>query len=182
MGGRPAGAGVGKAVGGPRQAAFAEPGGSEERAFPAAATTSAPLPIAYEIASRIAGSGKFEPTERLITRAPWSAAHVTPSAMFDVVPDPFEPMALTGRILHWPQTPGTPMLLLLRAAITPATSVPCPKSSAAFAVPAITFQPGRTAPARPGFVASTPLPTTATTTLLEPVEAFHASGRWMFAD
>src|SRR5258708_17829344 len=101
--------------------------------------------------------------------------------MFDVVRDPFEPMALTGRILHWPQTPGTPIPLLLRAAITPATSVPCPKSSAGFELPAITFQPGRTAPARSGVVASTPLSTTATTTLLHPVEAFHASGMWIFA-
>ena len=62
----------------------------------------------------------------LITRAPWSAAQTIPSAMSAALPAPFAPITLTGISEQRGQAPTPPMPLFERAAITPATSVPCP--------------------------------------------------------
>src|SRR6266516_2252897 len=60
----------------------------------------------------------------LMIEAPWSAAQTIPLAIVDEEPMPLSFITLTGRIWHDQQRPATPMPLLPRAAMMPATAVP----------------------------------------------------------
>ena len=62
----------------------------------------------------------IEPSERLTTSAPWSAAHRMPSPMSSEEPEPAS-STLTGRIFALGATPTTPTPLLRTAATVPAT-------------------------------------------------------------
>ena len=112
----------------------------------------------------------------LITRAPWSAAQAIPSAMSAALPAPLPPITLTGISEHCEQAPTPPMPLFERAAITPATSVPCPWSSLASASSLTASQPSTKAPWRSGWLRSTPVSSTATTTSAAPLVTRHAAG------
>ena len=95
-------------------------------------------------------------------RAPWSAAQTMPAATSTSLPEPVESSTLTGRIDASGATPDSARPLPSTSATVPATCVPCPLSSTASSLRAITFQPGSRRPARSG-VAATPVSTTATT-------------------
>jgi hypothetical protein len=92
--------------------------------FPAAATRTAPLAVAYATASASAWVVPVPPRLMLMTRAPWSVAHTMPRATVDVVPEPFASSTLTGMSAHCQQRPATPSRLSERAAATPAAAVP----------------------------------------------------------
>ena len=108
--------------------------------------------------------------------APWSAAQITPAAMFASVPVPRASMTFTGRIEHAGQAPIAPSRFMAPAAVV-ATSVPCPWSSSAFPSPFTSSTPGRTRPARSAWPANTPVSTTAITTEGLPVPKSQARGR-----
>ena len=104
----------------------------------------------------------------LITWAPWSAAQTIPSAMSAALPEPLPPITLTGISEHSAQAPTPPRPLFERAAITPATSVPCPWSSSGSASSLTASQPETNEPWRSGWLRSTPVSRTATTTSAAP--------------
>ncbi len=96
--------------------------------FPAAATTTEPLRSAYCIAIWMPGDAP-PPRLRLMTRAPWSAAQTIPAATFDDTPLPFASSTRTGRMRTLGAAPAMPRPLFTRAAMIPATCVPCPSGS-----------------------------------------------------
>jgi hypothetical protein len=102
-----------------------------------------------------------------------------PLAMSEVQPDPLAPSTRTGRILAPGATADTPVAFPVSAAIVPATCVPWPFGSVLVpSVPATKSLPGSTCPARSGWLASTPVSTTATVTP-EPVDFAQASATWI---
>src|SRR3954453_6666539 len=109
------------------------------------------------MAAAIVASLLPEPSDRLMTPAPWSAAHRIPLAMSDDQPEPLAPSTFTGRIRAPGARPATPTLLLAMAATIPDTWVPWPLSSALPSpedteVWLVYWAPGRTRPARSGWV------------------------------
>ena len=82
----------------------------------------------------------------------------------------------TGMTRPFHVTPATPMPLLVLAAITPATNVPCPCSSVIGEPGDTTLNPAATWPTRSGWVTSTPVSTTATTCDVASVSRSHAAG------
>src|SRR6185436_9918518 len=103
--------------------------------LPAATTTTVPRARAELIAFCIVvPHGPVPPNERLATRAGFGfagtpatvppAAHTRPSEISDVYP-PQRPSTRTGSMRALNATPATPDPLLVRAAIVPATCVPC---------------------------------------------------------
>ncbi len=98
--------------------------------FIAATTTTTSRAAARSSASRSASEGGKSasggvPRLRLITSAPFRAAYAMPFAMSEVRPR-FESFSTrTGITVAWGATPTMPVRLPPRAAIVPATCVPC---------------------------------------------------------
>jgi hypothetical protein len=86
------------------------------------------------------------PIETLITEAPWPAAHVIPAAIVASVGFDLAVQTTTGRILALAHTPAAASPRVRRAAIRPATMVPCPAVSAVLPERVSTFQPGSKEP------------------------------------
>ena len=87
-------------------------------AFPAATTTGMRCPTAYTMAASTAGIGPVDPSERLMTVAPWFAASTTPAATSAAEPEAWliswplasytGAMTRTGRIDTSGATPAIP--------------------------------------------------------------------------
>jgi hypothetical protein len=124
------------------------------------------------------GSQDASPRLRLMTFAPWTAAHSTPCATVTLDPDPLASRTRTARIVA-PGAPPSPPAGLSLAATIPATWVPCPYASPVTGVlpleSTVKSGPAMTWPTRPECARSTPVSTTATVTPC-PVypEVFHA--------
>ena len=108
-----------------------------------------------------------EPSDRLITVAPWSAAQSTPRVMSEVQPEPSSSSTFTGRMRASGARPATPVALLATAATIPDTWVPWPLSSLLpspvdVSLWVVNSAPGSTRPARSGWLTSAPVSTTPT--------------------
>jgi hypothetical protein len=117
------------------------------------------------------------PNDRLMTWAPLSAAHMTPSATSAGFAPSSAPKARTAMILAFGATPAMPLRLLVTAAAAPATAVPCPCRSAASKSSLIASYclAGRKLPFRSSWVLSTPVSTMAMV-MPAPCAVFHAVG------
>jgi hypothetical protein len=110
-----------------------------------------------------------------MTGAPLSAAKTIPFTMFASVPVPLGPSTRTGSSRQFGQVPAPPTALCVFAAAVPATCVECPCSSVAFESLETKSCPGSTLPARSGWEAQTPVPTTAMTVPAPPRVMSQAS-------
>ncbi len=102
-----------------------------------------------------------------MTVAPLLTAYLMPVASALAVTESVgpEPTTMTGRMRACGASPAKHDPGIGRAAMMPATKVPCPVQSASPAPPESTFKPRSTAPARARAVALTPESSTATTCL-----------------
>ena len=92
------------------------------------------------------------------------------------MPEPFPAITLTGISEHCEQAPTPPIPLFERAAITPATSVPCPWSSFGSASSLTASHPSTNEPCRSGWLRSIPVSSTATTVSAAPRVTRQAAG------
>jgi hypothetical protein len=86
------------------------------------AASSAPAWVAPTI-------GTSEPSERLMTSAPWVRAQSMPAATPSAVPEPSASSTRTGISRADGATPATPVPLPVAAPTIPVTCVPCPLAS-----------------------------------------------------
>jgi hypothetical protein len=132
------------------------------------------------------------PMLRLITLAPWSAAHSMPYSTSEVQPDPLLSSTLTMSAWASGATAAMPCPLSVSATMIPVVIDPCPLSSATAAgpvpvgwslsgaVPPRKDAPATSLPLRSGWLKLAPVSTSATRTFA-PVLAHQAAGALMLA-
>src|SRR5205823_9088842 len=107
---------------------------SQQPELPAAETTNTPASDAALTASATAWLNELPPRLMLITSIPYRVAQTIPLATDDQEPAPFASSTFTAYRVASGATPMTPNPLS-RAAMMPATCVPCPWSSNASLLP-----------------------------------------------